>query len=194
MIMIYSHIEKDISSLKKPLVIGINGAITSGKTMFSKGLEQYLQDKGYDTQIIHIDDFHNPRSIRMKDNSPQAYIDNAIDFRKFEELITEIKCKAVNKTMTLLDMGAESYVSNKTFITNMNTIVIVEGVLLYSQQIKHLFDYRIYLDIDYAEILRRGKERDVPQFGEQILQQYIDFIFLGKKCMKSKLFLKSKAI
>jgi uridine kinase len=191
--MLYSNIERAISALNKPLIIGVNGAIASGKTMFSEGLEQYLQDRGYPTQVIHIDDFHNLRSIRMKDNSLQTYIDNAIDFRKFEELIAEIKCRPVNKTMTLLDMGADAYISSKTFMTDMNTVVIVEGVLLYSPQIKHLFGYKIYLDVDDDEILRRGRERDVPLFGEQILRQYIDFYIPWQKMYEERSFPKEQS-
>lgn len=183
---LYSYIESNVAALKKPTIIGINGAVTSGKTMFSQMLEQYLKDIGYHTQIIQIDDFHNPRSIRMKDNSPECYFYNAIDTQKFGELITDIKHGPVDKTMTLLNMGTDTYSDSKVYTTTINTLVIVEGVLLYSPSISHLFDYKIFLDIDYDEILRRGKERDVPLYGEGILQQYIDLYIPVQKIYENQ--------
>jgi phosphoglycolate phosphatase len=183
---LYSHIERKIANLKRPAIIGINGAITSGKTMMSHELDGHLKDRGCSTQLIHMDDFHNKRSVRMKGNSPKCYLDNAIDTQRFEELITDIKRGPVNKTMTLLDMGTDTYTNNKSYATDIDTVVIVEGVLLYCQSLKKFFDFKIYLDVDYNEILRRGKERDVPLYGESIIQQYIDLYIPVQKIYVSR--------
>jgi phosphoglycolate phosphatase len=183
---LYSHIERKVANLKRPAIIGINGAITSGKTMMSHELDRHLKDRGYPTQLIHMDDFHNARSIRMGGNSPECYFENAIDTQRLGELITDIKRGPVNKTMTLLDMGTDTYTNSKSYITNIDTVVIVEGVLLYRQSIKRLFDFKIYLDVDYNEILRRGKERDVPLYGESIIQQYIDLYIPVQKIYASR--------
>jgi uridine kinase len=192
-LILYSNIEKKISRLNTPSVIGINGAIASGKSMLSQELNQYLKDIGYQTQIIHIDDFHNPRSIRMKNNSPEWYLHNAIDTQRFGALITDIKHGHVNKVMTLLDMGTDGYTNSKVYTTGINTIVIVEGVLLYCPPISHFFDYKIFLDVDYNEILRRGKERDVPLYGETILQQYIELYIPVQEMYVSRYFPKEQS-
>lgn len=76
--MLFSSIEGAVSSLEKPVIIGINGVITSGKTTLSEGLAKYLQGKGFHTQIIHADDFHHPRAMRMKDNTVSCYFENAM--------------------------------------------------------------------------------------------------------------------
>jgi uridine kinase len=169
---VYSYIEKHVSALRKPAIVGIDGAVTSGKTMFSQMLERYLNNMGYPTQSIHIDDFHKPRSVRMKGYSPEHYFDNAIDTQKFGELITAMK-RGGSKTISVLHLGTDTY-ANRVYTADANTLVIVEGVLLYTPAIRRFFDYKIFLDIDDDEILRRGKERDVPLYGEDILRQYID--------------------
>jgi uridine kinase len=184
--LLYAHIERDILAFKKPVIIGINGAITSGKTVLSQGLEQYLRDRGHHTQIIHIDDFHNPGYIRLGDGSPHCYFEHAIDFRKFGTLLSEIRYGPVNKTMTVIDLGTDMFTRERSYTTGFDTIVIVEGVLLYCPEIAHFFDYRIFLDIDYEEVLRRGKERDVPLYGEAILQQYIDLYIPVQKIYETR--------
>jgi len=174
--MINTYIESKIHQLNKPCVIGINGAITSGKTMFAEKFNRYLIDHEYKTQLIHIDDFHNPRAIRMKDNSPEHYYENAIDTARFTELIAEIKRSPVNKTIAVRNMGTDDFTDTITLSTDMETVVIVEGVLLYIPQIRDLFDYKILLDIGYDEIIRRGLERDVPLYGEHIMSLYTDLL------------------
>lgn len=166
------RIAKDIANLKRPTIVGINGAITSGKTMLSLKLNQYLQKQGTQTQLIHMDDFHTPRAIRFGDFSVNHYFEHAMDLNLFCELISEIKRHPVHKTMTLLDMNTDTYVNHQTYVTDKDTVVIVEGVLLYRPPMEDLFDYRVYLHVDEAEILRRGKARDVPLYGEGILAQY----------------------
>ena len=179
--MINTHIENEIRKLHKPCVIGINGAITSGKTMFADKFNRYLIDNGYKTQLLHIDDFHNSRDVRMKDNSPEHYYANAIDTAAFTQLITEIKHAPVNKTIAVRNMGTDDFTDTITLSTDMNTVVIVEGVLLYIPQMRELFDYKIVLDIGYDEILRRGIARDVPLYGDWIMELFTDLFIPVQK-------------
>ena len=77
-------------------------------------------------------------------------------------------------TVDLLDLDADTYTNEKTFQANDNTVIIVEGVLLYREPLDEYFDYRIFLDISFDEVLRRAQERDVPKYGEAFLQRYVD--------------------
>ncbi|KRO23670.1 nucleoside/nucleotide kinase family protein [Pediococcus argentinicus] len=52
------------------------------------------------------------------------------------------------------------------------TIVLVEGMLLFKNELNQYFDYKVFLDVSGTEILKRGKQRDVPKFGLGILQKY----------------------
>lgn len=172
--LIFSKIEKGIKNLKKPLIIGINGVDTSGKSAFSGGLQKYLNYRGFNTLMIHVDDFHNPQSVRSSDNTPEGYIAKAFDTEKLAELLCEIKSGPVDKQIDLLDLDTDTYSNKKQFKVKNDTIVIVEGVLLYRPPLDEYFDYRIFLDISFDEALRRARVRDVPKYGEEFLQKYID--------------------
>ncbi|SHI65982.1 HAD hydrolase-like protein [Lutispora thermophila] len=169
---IYSKIEKEVANLKKPIVLGVNGVDTSGKTVFAEALSIYLQHRGYQTQLMHMDDFHNPKEMRYKDTSPQGYINYAFDLNKLESIITEIKGNDVDKDFHVLDFDLDTYTKKLHIKTTRNTIIILEGVLLYRPPISNLIDYKIFLDISFDEVLNRANIRDVPKYGVEFLDKY----------------------
>jgi phosphoglycolate phosphatase len=158
--------------LKKPIVLGINGVDASGKTIFAEALRAYLEHCGYQTQMLHMDDFHNPKEIRYKDTSPEGYIDYAFDLNGLHSIITETKRNGIDKEFLVLDLDLDTYTKKLTVRTTRNTIIILEGVLLYRPPINNLIDYRIFLDIDFIEVLKRVTIRDVPKYGAEFLNKY----------------------
>ena len=92
----------------------------------------------------------------------------------------------------MLDLDTDTYICRKQFVADEKTIVIVEGILLYRPPIDSFFDYRIFLDIDFDEVMYRATLRDVPKYGEGFLQKYkkryipVQQIYLSKFSPKSK--------
>jgi len=169
--ILYSQIARDISMINKPVVIGISGVDTAGKTTFAQGLDSYLKSMGIPTALLHADDFHNPRSIRYKDASPEGYLNYTFDVSKIETAIRELRNGTYKMTVELLDLDTDIY-TNKTICSEENAVIIVEGVLLFRPPLVELFDYKIFLDVSFDEVLRRAMDRDAPKYGEDILQRY----------------------
>lgn len=174
---IFNKIEKDITKNKSnnAFIIGVNGVDTSGKTKFSLALHRYLVSCGYDTIIIHMDDFHNLRSIRNSgDNEIDSYIDNAFNLELLEqEILSKIKeNNSIDIELSLVDLESDTRTNKNRYKIEKETIVIIEGVLLYRHPIENYFDYKIYLDIEFEEVLRRAEIRDVPIYGIDFLQRY----------------------
>lgn len=169
---LYQKIAEAVQSLPRPTIIGINGAITSGKTTFARRLAEYLQKQNMPVTVVHIDDFHQPRSLHQKEASPAYYLAHALDLPRITDLVQKIKAGGFEETWQVLDMGTDEYSKSVEFAIAPDSIVIVEGVLLYQKGLVDLFDYKVYLDISPKEILERGKLRDVPLYGDGILEQY----------------------
>lgn len=184
--LLYQKIVKDIKSLRNPMLIGVNGVDTSGKTIFTNKLSDYLIRRGFSIELIHIDDFHNPREIRGKDDSAQGYIDNAFDLPKLSNLLKTLKNGPTDIQMNLLDLDENTFTKKTHFITNDHTVMILEGVMLYRPPLNELFDYKIFLDISFDEVLRRAEIRDVPKYGEAFLQRYIDKYIPAQKMYLEK--------
>lgn len=54
----------------RPYLVGITGKDASGKTQLARQLYQHLQSTGITTHLIHVDDFHRPRSERYHGSGP----------------------------------------------------------------------------------------------------------------------------
>jgi len=100
--LIYLRIMNDVSSLKRPVVIGINGVDTSGKTMLSQVLDAFIRHRGIQTMLVCADDFHHRRSIRMTDDSPEGYITYAFDVPRLYSIIQEFKQHPKKRPLTCL--------------------------------------------------------------------------------------------
>jgi phosphoglycolate phosphatase len=174
---IFARIEKDLSTIESgsAKIVGVNGVDCSGKTIFASSLEQYLLKRGHKTQLIRLDDFHNPKEIRSRgDNEIDAYINNAfnLDLLADELLAPTKRGETIDHNLTLLDLDSDNFTNNKSYRIDPETIVIVEGVLLYRPPLDAHFDYRSFLDVTFAEVLRRAEARDVPLYGPEFLDRY----------------------
>jgi phosphoglycolate phosphatase len=175
---VYKDIAKEILYRKrenKPLIVGINGVDTSGKTTFTKELERYISKVGFKTQTILMDDFHNPSKIRNMENNPvTSYLNNAFDLIKVEkELMKPIILYGIlDKELTLLDVEEDKFVKKKRYVIDKDTIVLFEGVLLYREPLNQYFDFRLFMDISFEEVLIRAKKRDGVLFGNEVIERY----------------------
>lgn len=176
-ISVFSHIEMRINSNNVIRCIGINGVDTSGKTFFSNRFASFLRSKGRKVAVIHLDDFHNPKEVRtIGDNEVDAYIKNAFDL---DTLINVILLPLQNKRelhakLTLLDLDSDTYCVERQYDILQDTLLIVEGVLLYCEPLADYIDFKVFLDIDFEEVIRRATYRDVPKYGAEFLLKYHD--------------------
>ena len=155
--------------------VGVNGVDTAGKTVFANRLACYLKSVGQDAVVVHLDDFHNPKALRTRGNDEiDAYYHNAFDLQTLKDTLLKPlrETGEVHKTLTLLDLGTDAYTRKRTYEIGRDTLVILEGVLLYREPIAELIDSKIYLDIGFDELLRRAEARDVPKYGGQMLTRY----------------------
>lgn len=195
---IYKNVANFIVNNKSkdsPFIVGINGVDTSGKSYFTKELNNYLIEAGYKTQIISIDDFHNPSKIRNSGNDPiTSYVNNAFDTSKIEkELLKPMSFnEMLDKELIVLDLEKDEFNITKKYVVDKETIVLFEGVLLFREPLDKYFDMRIYLDISFDEVLNRAKKRDASLFGDSVVERYkkkyipIQKIYIKKYEPKSK--------
>lgn len=175
--MVYEQVYAGFHPLKRPLIVGINGAYTSGKTTFTQGLQQYLRGQGVKVQVIHYDDFHHPFSAISwtEDTEVDVFYNKAFDPEKLErEIIKPLKAQGyIDKDVLCVDLNTSQFTHTIHFDIDENTIVLLEGVLLFRQPLMQYLDFKVYLDISFEEMLKRAQLRDVPRFGEGILEKFV---------------------
>ena len=160
---------------QRAFVTGITGIDNSGKSEFAKAFEKYLTEKGCKMQPVHLDDFHNLKSIRYSgDNPAENYYFNGFDINTIVEmlLIPIHQNKSFSITLKHLDRDTDQYETEKEYVFDPDTIVLFEGVFLFREEFSPYIDYNIFLDISPEESKRRAEIRDVPIHGIEILERY----------------------
>ncbi len=172
---VYAELYRNIRQNADVRCVGVNGVDTSGKSIFAQRFAAYLHGIGQNAEVVHLDDFHNPKALWAQgENEIDAYFSNAFDLQTLAEevLIPLHQQRELHKTLTLLDLDSDAYTRKRRYDFDADTLVLLEGVLLYREPLVNLIDYKVFLEIGFAEVLRRAEARDVPKFGEQILQKY----------------------
>lgn len=175
---------------QRPLLIGINGVDGSGKTHFSKELENYLS-ANTNRQIINasIDDFHNPKEIRYQkgENSPGGYYYDSFDLESFKKFLFTPILDGNSKIKTkIFDHKSNNKVNEPFTIIDKDAIVIVEGVFLFRKELVDYFDLKIFIDVDFKYTVARAIERDKKKKEtlaekEQVNEKYLKRYIPGQK-------------
>ena len=143
----------------KPYVVGIAGGTQSGKSTFTKELENALSDVKIKT--FHMDDYYKPRKQQPKAKGPIAnkeYIDsNQPDALEFNQLRVDIRTAIDEKVAAL---------------------IIVEGtMILYDDTIRSMLDLKLYVDARADERVVRYIETYSKYYGKDFVRNsYLDLV------------------
>ena len=155
---LFKHIDEEIYKGKR-VVIAIDGPSASGKSTLSKNLMER-----YDALVFHVDDYFLPESKQTEER-----LEEIGGFFDYERMISEI----------FLNINQEYVISNHY---NCNTkeleirepfvnreVVVIEGVYSHSPHLQKYITYKVFMDVDQEEQIRRIKKRN----GEKMLKRWV---------------------
>jgi HAD superfamily hydrolase (TIGR01549 family) len=175
---IFQRIEEEIRQCKsadKPFVVGVTGIDAAGKTRFAGDLERYLAFHDYKIQMVHLDDFHNPRAVRYSGENPaENYYDLSFNLDSLlNDLLRPLREHSeYTVSLPVLNLETDAYDREKEYRFDRETIVIMEGVFLFRKELAPHIDYTIYLDIAYEESLARGQARNTSDISAKYASKY----------------------
>ncbi len=175
-IEVFHHITQKLINRGKR-ILGINGVDTSGKTLFTHNFSRYLDSIGIHNTILHIDDFHNPSEIRYRgENEIDAYYKNAFNYNQIINDILKplLSDGYIDKNIPCLNLDTDQYDKHIHFNIRSDTILLIEGVLLFREPLSEYLEGKIFLHINFDEVINRARMRDVPKYGIAFLQKYKD--------------------
>lgn len=149
------------------LILGIAGGTGSGKTTV---VNQILNELPVDEVcVISQDSYYKTTDNLSYHERTKINFDhpNAIDF---ELLVTQLEQLKSGK---VIDQPVYSFVTHNrvkdTLKTHPTKVVIVEGILIFNnEQLRNLFDIKIYVHADADERLIRRIRRDIEERGRDI--------------------------
>lgn len=159
----------------KAYVIGINGIDGAGKTTFAESLENYLKAKEIATQLIHLDDFQFPKTIRYSGTDQvDNYYNKSFNLDLVIDLLSPIQKKQpVSLKLKTLDLVTDKFTNEREYTIKPDTIVILEGVFLFRKELAPYIDLKIFLDIPFEECKKRAISRDSQEIVEKYDAKYL---------------------
>jgi uridine kinase len=175
------HITIQIENIKKynnPLLVSIDGVDTSGKTTLSRSLAEYLSKRGHSIIQASIDGFHNPaeKRHRLGSKSPEGYYRDSFDYDSLNYCLIEPLRDELNMEYrtSVYNLRTESILHQEPRKATRDSILLMEGVFLLRPELIRLWDYSIFLHVDFEQVVSRAKARDQYLFGseEEIEKRY----------------------
>jgi uridine kinase len=156
-------------NLHHPIRVGVSGIIASGKTTFSTELMKELRGKKKEVIRTSIDNFHHPREIRYKQGKESAigYYEDAHDYNSFKQkLLIPLGPSGNLEYQTIsFDLEKDKYVKPEVKIANSEMIFIIDGTFLFNKELRHLYDFNIFINTDFELARKRGSNREEQIFG-----------------------------
>ena len=158
------------------LIIGIAGGTGSGKTTV---VNQIMNELPADEVcVISQDSYYKATDNLTYDERVKINFDHprAIDFELLIQHISDLK------NGKIIEQPIYSFVThNRTkdsIKTHPRKVVVVEGILIFnSEQLRNLFDIKIFVHADADERLIRRVRRDLKERGrdiDEVLNRYQD--------------------
>ena len=150
----------------KELWILCNG---SGKSTIADSLKLKLQSRGYETYILHIDDFIHPKHVRYNESKEEWYCYYNIQWR-YDYLVKEIlfhikNNDQIDKLIEIYDKENDNYIL-ETIGISAGSILLLEGIFIQRKELRKYLDFTIYIDTPKHVRLKRVLERDL-YMGEE---------------------------
>ncbi|XP_054435573.1 uridine-cytidine kinase 2-like [Pteronotus mesoamericanus] len=185
----------------EPFLIGVSGGRASGKSSFCVKIVQLLGQNKLDYRkkqvvILSQDSFYRVLTSEQKTKAlkgqfnfhhPDAF-DNELIFKTLKKI-------AKGQIVQIPVYDVDSHTRKEETVTVYPAkVVLFEGILaFYSQEVRDLFQMKIFLDSDADTRLSRIVLRDVSERGqdlEEILSQYVMFMkpAFEEFCLPTKIY------
>ncbi|MBO0778571.1 MAG: hypothetical protein J2P37_07050 [Ktedonobacteraceae bacterium] len=153
-----------------PLRVAIDGIDAAGKTTLANELAPLIEENGYIVIRASIDDFHRPRAERYRQGpvSPQGYYEDAFDYTALQKALLQPLGPMGNGCYrrAIFDYRTDSPLPTREEHAPLNAVLLLDGVFLLRPELASLWDYRIFVHVDFEVALQRALERDRSLFGD----------------------------
>ncbi|ETO40167.1 Uridine kinase [Fructilactobacillus florum 8D] len=160
---------------KRPVIIGVTGGSSSGKTTVSRAILERLS--GHSIAIIQQDSYYRDQAElsmaarkQVNYDHPDAFDDDLL----IEQLQDLLHYQAIKKPVYDYTQFTRS---TQTICQQPTDVIILEGILTLNEpRLRDLMDIKAFVDTDDDIRLIRRIERDTKERGrtlEMVIQQYL---------------------
>ncbi len=158
---VFKKIEK-LMSEKEKVVVAIDGMCGSGKTTFSKHLEEK-----YNATVIQMDWFFLPIEQKTKERMSEPGCN--VDYVRVKEEIFEKLNQDTIRFRRYSDITLKYYPMGK----KVNRLIIIEGAYAMRPEFREYYDFMIFSNIDSELQVKRLTKREGIDGVKSYINQWI---------------------
>lgn len=179
--MLLDQLAGSIVALQRPnpVRVAIDGPDAAGKTTLADELATRIRDTGRGVIRASIDGFHRPRNeryARYGDTAEAFYRDSF----NYDALLTQLLLPlgpegSRRYRLAVFDFRSDKPRTEDERVAGENDVLLFDGVFLLRPELIDAWDYRIFLNVAFEELIRRAMERDQSLFGspEKVRERYV---------------------
>ncbi|MEU6717437.1 zeta toxin family protein [Nonomuraea sp. NPDC046802] len=148
-----------------PVRVAIDGCSAAGKTTLADELAQVLNGRT-DRAIIRVGIDHFKRAIELRtaypQDSPESYYLDSWDTAAIRDrLLIPLGPNGDRRYRAgIMDLSARTALNTPAEVAPDDAVLLADGGFLQRSELDAHWDLRIYVDISFDEVLRRGIARD----------------------------------
>lgn len=146
------------------VVVAVDGIDGAGKTMFADALAESLRRAGHAVVRASIDDFHSPRAKRYErgKDSPEGFYRDSYDYETFRRVLFDPFKDGGTGSFVLkaFDHTRDAVIEPKWITGKPDTILILDGIFLNRPELRGLWNYSIWLEVEPTIAAQRCLARD----------------------------------
>lgn len=147
-----------------PLRVGVDGWSAAGKTTLARELVAAINAAGRLAVQASLDDFKTAvvRRGRYPTGSAEEYYYEMYDHQAIRSELLEPLGPGGDRSFrtATFDQQRQADLPVVRETAPPDAIVVVDGVFLCRPELNDLWDFRIFVDIDFGQVLERGSHRD----------------------------------
>jgi uridine kinase len=146
------------------VVVAVDGIDGAGKTRFADALADALRRAGHTVFRASIDGFHNPRALRYArgSDSPEGFYRDSYDYETFRRVLLDPFRDGGTGSFVLeaFDHRRDAPVEPKWTTGKPDSILLLDGIFLHRPELRGLWNYSIWLEVDPTVAAQRCLARD----------------------------------
>jgi len=146
-----------------PTRVAIDGVDAAGKTTFADLLKTHVAEHGRHVIRASLDGFHNPSAVRYQRGrlSPEGYYLDSFNYRALlDNLLLPLGPGGdLSYREAIFDYKRDRWLQSTPSKARTDSVLLFDGVFLLRLELFGLWELRIFLDISFDEMTRRGLER-----------------------------------
>jgi uridine kinase len=145
-------------------IVAVDGLDGAGKTVFADALAAQLGIGNRAVFRASLDDFHNPRAVRYARgrDSAEGFYRDSYDYETFKRVLVEpFRTGWIGSfVLQAFDLSRDAPFEQKWSSGPMDALLVVDGIFANRPQLRGLWNYSIWLEVDPQVAAARMLERD----------------------------------